>query len=291
MRSPIFELQNAIAGAPFRIAPERENELGDWCENEGVALELIDKSGFTFHVYTLKKEIQASVATLEFLWANAHTNLVLYDEYSKSQRRGQQKFETGATSRLRNAINLSKWAINNMLGSGVELWPSHFLTPEKDPTHGSDTHTANELFLCSFAWTMHHELAHIRLGHKPMVTMRSIQEEKEADVEATRWILDKCPDDKQAQKRTYGIVAAILALQSVTNPTARGYQCTHPPTFERIDYCLSESGVNVDNEAYAFAACIMQIQLASRGVNISHDGNNFRELFSEYLYEFAKLFR
>jgi hypothetical protein len=291
MRSPILELQAAIAGAPFRITPEREHELGDWVYHEDIALDLIDQKGFTFHVLTQRKKIQTSIATLEYLWATSHTHLVLYDEYVQAQLRGDEQFNTGKNYRLRSALELSRWAMENLASSGVQPWPESLLKPCAEPEYGSDGHKANELFLCSFAWMMHHELAHVRLGHNAVITSRSLEEEKEADVEATKWILTRCPNPAQVQKRVYGMVAAILALKAISNPSDSSVMQTHPHTFERLDYCLRESGVNPDNEAYAFAACVMQIQLASRGVTVAHDGKTFQDIYSEYLYEFAKLFR
>lgn len=291
MRSPILELRAAIARAPFQIAPERMLELWSRVESEGVALELIDRKAWTFHVYIQRKEIQTSIATLEYLWVTSHTHLVLYDEYAKAQQRGDKQFDTGGNHRSRNALELSKWAVDNLFDTGMQPWPESYIRPQSKPEHGSDIHAANELFLCVFAWMMHHELAHVLLGHAAAITPRSMQEEIEADVEATRWILSECSDQMQVQKRTYGMVAAILALNSISIAPSSGILLTHPPTFERLDYCLSESGVAPDNEAYSFAACIMQIQLAARGISIAHDGKNFREIYSEYLYEFAKLFR
>ncbi|MCH8500052.1 MAG: hypothetical protein LAT63_16380 [Marinobacter sp.] len=291
MRSPILELESAIAAAPYRIAPEREQELGDWCDVEGVFLDIVDQPGFTFHVYPLEKKIQTSIASLEFLWSTTYVHLVLYDEYAQAQERGEDAFDTGGTQRSAAAIDLAKWAVGNIFGSGKQPWPDNFVRPIAEPVHHSDVHVANELFLSAFAWIMHHELAHIRLGHGVAITSRSQEEEKEADVAATRWILEKCHDSKQLQKRTYGVVAAILSLKAIASPGTRDVLQTHPPTFERIDYCLSEAGIDDDNEAYAFAACIMQIQLASRGVSVAHDGSSFKEIFSEYLIEFSKLFR
>ncbi|WP_166267123.1 phage exclusion protein Lit family protein [Marinobacter caseinilyticus] len=289
MRSPILELETAIAAAPFSIVPERKHELGDWVDSEGVTLDFIDRPSFTFHVYTQKKTVQTSIATLEYLWATSHVHLVLYDEYGQAQRRGDTQFNTGGNHRSRSALEIAKWAVENLLSTGVQPWPESFIRPHSHPENCSDVHTANELFLCAFAWMMHHELAHVRLGHNEAITSRSLEEEKEADVEATKWILSQCSDSAQAQKRIYGVVAAILALQAISSPSGNSIMQTHPPTFERLDYCLFESGVDPDNEAYAFAACIMQIQLAARGVSIAHDGKSFRDIYSEYLCEFAKL--
>lgn len=291
MCSPILQLESAIADAPFRIAPERGKELGDWCEEEGVHLDIVGRPGFTFHVYPSEKKVQTSIASLEFLWSTAYVHLVLYDEYAQAQQRGDQTFDTGGTQRSAEALDLAKWAVGNLFDSGKQRWPDSFVKPVSDPVHHSDVHVANELFLSAFAWIMHHELAHIRLGHGAAITSRSQEEEKEADVAATRWILEKCHDSKQLQKRTYGVVAAILSLKAIANPGTRDVLQTHPPTFERIDYCLSEADIDDENEAYAFSACIMQIQLASRGVSVAHDGSSFKEIFSEYLIEFSRLFR
>lgn len=287
-RSPILTLENAIAGSAFRIAPERESELAEWRDLNGLAIVLADSPNLNISVCLSKREITINIASLEFLWASAHAHLMLYDEYCKAQRQGNQQFDTGGNPRTRNALNLLTWATNNLLTQGAEPWPSTLPYPVQFPTQRSDVHVTNELFLCETAWIIHHEIAHIRLDHQPVITIRSIDEEKEADISATKWILDKSLAPQESRKRTFGIAAAILALQGINNPTQFNVLQTHPNTFERIDYCLTEADVPEDDEVYAFSSVIMQIQLAYKGVDAKFESGSFKDMFSEYLIEFAR---
>lgn len=287
-RSPVLELEAAIAACPFRIAPERERELATLCDLNDLTICLSDESAFNVRIRLDTREIVIGVAALEFLWASAYAHLILYNEYCRAQLTGADAFDTGGTERSRKALELLAWAGRNISSSGDAEWPTEFPRPERFPAERSDGHVANELFLCALAWIIHHEIAHARLNHQPLITTCSIAEEKEADVAATRWILDMCRVPQEARKRTFGIAAAILALQGFLNPDQFVSLKTHPSTFERIDYCLNAAGVPEDDEVFAFAAVIMQIQLAFRGIDKKFDGNNFRELCSEYLLEFAR---
>ncbi len=287
-RSPVLTLENAIAGAAFRIAPEKERELAVFRDLERVSLALKDGPGFMFNVNLKSHEIATNIATLEFLWSSAHAHLVLYDEYSKAQKNGHTQFDTGATPRSRAALELLNWSVGNLTGSGASPWPSHLPSPVRFPTPETDIHVANELFLCGVAWIIHHEIAHVRLRHPPIRSNRSLMEEREADIEATKWILSESKVSQESKKRTVGIAAAILAMQGIQQPSPFSVHDTHPTTFERIDYCLTEAGISDDDEVFAFAACVMQIQLAARGVNLAPDAGSFKELFSEYLVALAR---
>lgn len=287
-RSPVLNLQNAIAGAAFRIAPEREGELANFRDSRGVSLALTDGPGFFFNTIPGSPDISTNIASLEFLWCSAHAHLILYDEYSKAQRRGQTQFDTGGNNRSRSALELLNWSVHNLFAKGTEQWPSQFSRPETFPQGRTDVHVANELFLCGVAWIVHHEIAHLRLQHV-IRTSRAHVEEKEADIAATRWILDRSMAQKESQKRALGIAAAILAIQGIQRQSSFNILDTHPRTFQRIDYCLAAAEVPDDDEVYAFAACIMQIQLESRGISIVPDAKSYKELFSEYLVAFARV--
>lgn len=287
-RSPVLELENAIAGCAFRIAPERASELAELLDLNKLTLALVDEPGFNIRVRLLEREVMINVAALEFLWASAHAHLILYNEYCLAQRSGSNTFDTGGTDRSRKGIELLAWAGRNILADGTDLWPATLPRPERCPAEKSDGHATNELFLCALSWIIHHEIAHIRLNHQALVTTCSTAEEKGADIAATKWILDKSTVLQESRKRTFGIAAAILALQGVHSPDQFVALKTHPATFERIDYCLTAAGVLEDDEVFAFAAVTMQIQLACRGIDRKFDGNTFRELYSEYLIEFAR---
>lgn len=287
-RSPVLELENAIAGCAFRIAPERENELAELRDVNNLTIALVDEPGFNIRVRLPEREVVMNIAALEFLWASAHAHMILYNEYCRAQRSGSTTFDTGGTDRSRKAMKLLAWAGQNILSNGTDLWPKALPRPTRFPTEKSDGHVTNELFLCALAWIIHHEIAHIRLNHQALVTACSIAEEKDADVAATKWILDKSMVVQESRKRTFGIAAAILALQGFRSSDQFISLKTHPSTFERIDYCLTAAGVPEDDEVFAFAAVTMQIQLACRGIDRRFDGSTFRELYSEYLVEFAR---
>ena len=71
-RSPVLELENAVAGCAFRIAPERESELAELRDVNNLTLTLVDELGFNIRVRLAEREIMINVAALEFLWASAH---------------------------------------------------------------------------------------------------------------------------------------------------------------------------------------------------------------------------
>lgn len=287
-RSPILELRNAIAGCAFRIAPERDSELAELRDLCNLTVTLVDEPGFNIRVSLLERKIMINIAALEFLWASVHAHLILYNEYCLADRSGSSTFDTGGTERSRKAMELLAWAVQNILADGTELWPAALPRPERFPIEKSDGYVTNELFLCALAWIIHHEIAHIRLNHQTPITTCSIAEEKEADVAATKWILEKSTVLQESRKRTFGIAAAILALQGFRSPSQFITPKTHPSTSERIDYCLTAAGVTENDEVFAFAAVTMQIQLACLGIDRKFDGNTFRELYSEYLMEFSR---
>lgn len=291
VRSPILSLENAIASSAFRIAPELENELAEVRDQNNLSFSLVDEPGFSLRVLLMEGEVIINIAALEYLWASVHAHFVLFDEYRKAQEQGIHKFDTGGCDRRKNAVALLDWAVQNISTKGTAKWPQGLPCPEKHPEHESDVHVTNELFLCAIAWILHHEIAHVRLAHPPLSTCRSMSEEKEADIAATRWILSMSKVVSESTKRTFGIALAILAMLGLDEPVNKGPLPTHPDAFERIDYCLSEAGISEVDQVYAFASVIMQIQLAFRGIDKAYDGSSFKVIFSEYLIEFSRVYR
>lgn len=286
-RSPILTLRDQIAASAFKIAPEREGELDQVRIDENLGLLLVNQPGFTFSVNTISHEMKTSIATLEYLWCSIHAHLVLYRVYCEAQKSGAKHLDTGANPECVAALELLSWAENNLEGSGKKQWPADLPQPSYDANE-TGISVSDELFLCAVAWIIHHEIAHVRMGHTHIHTNRLIQDEKQADIEATKWILDQSSVDGETRKRTIGIAAAILAMQGISVKQHYSPLSTHPETFERIDYCMSEAGIDDDDEIFAFASVIMQIQLWYRGICVAHDGVTFRDTFSSYLVEFAR---
>lgn len=288
LRSPILSLRNAIASSAFRIAPERNSELAQWNDSNNLKLVLVDSPHFNISVCLSKLEVTINIASLEYLWASIHAHLMLYDEYGNAQRCGSEQFDSGNNLRTKNAIDLLSWSVKNLHGSGTDSWPIGLPFPVQFPLPGCDIHVTNELFLCAVAWIIHHEICHVRLEHQAFLTTSSISEEKDADICATKWILDNCHVPQEFKKRIFGIATAILALQGLDSAPNFNTLQTHPKTFERIDYCLTAAALSEEDEIFLFASVIMQIQLAFLGVDRKLDAETAKGLFSEYLIEFAR---
>lgn len=287
-RSPIIALQNSIAASAFRIAPEREAELDNIRDDFGLSFTLLDGPKFQFWVGTSSKEITTTIASLEFLWASTHAHIVLFDEYGKVQRAGEKQFNTGGNERRKHALDLLAWSVSNLSSSGTDEWPKDLPKPVQFPEYGSDIHVTNELFLCAVAWIVHHEIAHIRLGHTPVQTSRSQAEEFEADLEATKWILEHSSVDAESQKRTLGIATAILSLMGIETDCKFSVISSHPAAFERLYRCLDSASANENDKVFAFASVIMQIQLWYSGKSSALDGESLKDMFCLYLVECAR---
>lgn len=156
------------------------------------------------------------------------------------------------------------------------------------PEHGSDIHVTNELFLCGVAWIVHHEIAHVRLGHTPVHTTRSQAEELEADLEATKWILERSSVEAESQKRTLGIATAILALMGIEKGREFNVNHSHPAAFERLYRCLDSVSIDENDKVFAFASVIMQIQLWYSGKTAALNGVSLKDIFHMYLVEYAR---
>lgn len=288
LRSPIVRLQNQIAASPYRIAPEREAELGRIVEDLGLTISIGEGKSFDFWVGTESKEITTNIATLEFFWASAHAHVVLFDEYGKAQKDGDEQFDTGRNQRCKNALELLGWAVTNLNSNGDAIWPSHLPMPEDESEFGSDSHATTEIFLCGVAWIIHHEIAHIRRGHTHLHTSRSQDEEIEADRDATEWVLGQSSIAAESQKRTLGIATAILSMMGIENGREFRVEDSHPESFKRIFDCLDSASLEENDVVYAFCTVIMQIQLWYAGEQTAHEGTSHYDAFCSYLVDYAR---
>jgi hypothetical protein len=289
MNSPILSQLNHIASSPYRIAPERQIELREIDFKEDLSIDFNEDCGFHFSVNPQTKVITTSIPTLEYFWACSYFHLVITYDYQQCKAEGNDFFDTSKYQNTVVAIDLLKWARNNLSSSTRNEWPTNYPHPSENLQIKTLEHSANELFLCGVAWIIHHEIAHITQKHPSILTTSSKREEKEADIQATKWILEKCNDSQEMYKRTIGIISIILALQLLEEPLNNIFE-THPKAFERIDYCISNSHLDEDHELFFFASIILQIQLAFKGVNVHHEGEKFKERFSSYLIEYNKYF-
>ena len=122
----------------------------------------------------------------------------------------------------------------------LSIWPAGLPCPQKTPQRFSDENVADELCLVTCAFLLHHELAHIRLGHSADVTDEvSMAQEKEADNEAADWLLRGIEVDSPVfVKRMLGIVQANLLLTTLGLYDGNFGGKTHPYSFDRLTSLL-----------------------------------------------------
>ncbi|MDA3821683.1 MAG: phage exclusion protein Lit family protein [Bacteroidales bacterium] len=289
MRSPICNLEESIAGVASKIAPEKENECAKYRDRYGISIDLIDDNEFSIRVNLSSKTIILPFASLEYLWVFANYCWILTQEYAAAQRNGAKEFDCVGNARLRNSHELLGWSKNNLSTTGLKKWPSGFPAPVRNPEYCSDTHVANELFLCSLGWMVHHEMGHIILQHAPLATALSEQEEKDADRHATDWLLSGLEENvPMMKKRAVGIAVGVLCLQSLEVNTNSCLRNTHPNAHDRIFDCLSEYKVGNEEVVEAFAIVVMQYLFHEKGIMANIDVDSFESILGELLFDVSR---
>lgn len=293
MHSPIINLQNQILDTPFAVAPEKACLCKKYRDENKIVITLVDEIGFRIRVKPSADndtiEIILPIAALEYLWAFSHYCWVLTQEYASAQRNDTTVFDCRGNNRLRGSHNILHWARNNLVGTGVERWPTEGPRPTQIPDCGDDEHVARELFLCSIGWILHHEIAHVVLKHPLIGTSFAQQEERAADHHATNWLLEGLqPDAPELKKRVLGITVALLSLQSLEVNTGLCLRNTHPAAHERIfsnlDHCQGDNHEMVT----AFSSVVLQYLFHDTGITANLNGNSFGEIFGDLLCDIKR---
>lgn len=288
MNSPIKHLKEAIAGSPFNIAPEHTDYLLNLRDSRNIEVQLIvDKPGFSIEVVLAQSLVRLPVPALEYLWACGHFLWVTTQEYSAAQIRGEAKLDFERNARLRAAATLFEWAKQNLKTPNRSPWPNELPSPQRFPEKHSDIHVANELFLAAVAWIIHHELAHVAFQHSGV---GSVNQEKEADVEATSRVLCHLDvSDPRSTKRAFGIAVALLCIQSLEVGIPRPTVQTHPRAYQRI-WDTFEKYVTGDGEGIkAFLVVGLSALFHNHGISPNVDGESFSEILSDMLLEISRL--
>jgi hypothetical protein len=285
--SPIVLLSDAIAASPFNMAPEKAAALKADLRLEKFELLLSDDPKYSIRVDINTTAATLPIFALEYLWCFSLMFLALSEEYAAAQQRGDSTFDWRESPRVSEAIELLNWAYARMNKGDRTPWPQGTLQPVKTPTHGSAEHAVNEVFLCALAWSIHHEIAHVRLGHG-IETTYSTREENQADAEATDWCFPAGLSDAILTKRQLGMAVALLAVQFLETPQGNHSKVgSHPPAVERIHRCFDQAGVPMDGIVRAATAVAVQLQLANLGIDAVLDGDSWDDIMIGNLMAFA----
>jgi Peptidase U49 len=224
----------AVSASVFAIAPERARELNDVIFKRApwILDFTVGSDRRTFIAYPRKQILEARFFALLSLWASANAALLFAREMMEAARAGRGAVSTAPGSAAANAINFVA-AAKELLRDPSANWPAELPLPDPHPQLETHQWYVNQLFLASTAWVLLHEVAHVHLGHEETTIAEIlIQQEREADDWATRWILEHAPEDLRREFRSVAC-ATGLAWVGLGDEIQRGLT-THPHASQRL---------------------------------------------------------
>jgi hypothetical protein len=298
--SPVKGLLNDLHLAIINIAPERSSEFDD--KFKFFTIEYLDDDGFVADVDSEKNYIRVSTGAVELLWVLAYAHFQYYTQViQKVGCENEIEISSDHLSGMLPAIDLLEWAMNRFLkflewkrNGGIRpdtnRWPTELPSPLSSSDDSSDVGIASELARGSIAVLIHHELAHIALGH---VGASEIESERDADFHAWDWILDsnQTGGDKAEVKRMLILINATLAGVAADIRLKRNTLIGHPRNIDRLSNLLSRFDLDPNDVAYAFAFSILQFHTGFSGNSFATPGvihESFRDAFEEIANHISK---
>lgn len=228
----------AISEAPFRIAPERADELQQTVFG-GQPCDLIFENGpanFMAHVGFLK--VEARFAALLSLWATARASLQLAVAIGTARRAGEVILDVSPGSAAHEAFALVE-AARNLIRNDRASWPPDLPIPDHAAVEKTLPWYFNNVFLGATGWALLHEVAHLTLNHEKNTTVEILRrQEFEADSWATRWVLEKSQDPLESEFRIFCVATGLAWLGLLTSVRRDGP--THPPASQRLLNCAAD---------------------------------------------------
>jgi hypothetical protein len=306
MANPIRVLLDHFIPALERVAPERARELEAAITNPGVtfAIEETDEP-FLFSANPTTKRIRAGVGCLGRLWATAYAYYCFYTGVRdvKLENVSARELDLKQGDRMTMASRLLEWTVaaEQAIADAKKKkqpipaipWPDGLPRPSAHPVPESDEHVADELFLAAGAFILHHELAHLRLGHKLSDDSEEMRRlEYEADMEAARWLLQGLDEaDDRFLKRAIGIALALAWMTSLAVFIPEDSE-SHPPSCDRLYRTLDNFVHDPDHLVWAFADTILRANLEARHADYDEDreATSFKDDV-EYCIEILRKYR
>jgi hypothetical protein len=240
--SPLQSLIKNFQASPFKVAPEREDELRRLYEANPVRI-LVDserKEWIFEHRRILNNSIYVGLPTIERLWAYSYAYAAIVRII---QRFGLHFFQNPtASDQFAQAARILTWARDADLNGRYEVWSEDLPRPIVESSDDLIKH-ANHFFLMSAGRILLHEFAHAHLHNDRDKRGDSKTEEHEADSWADHWMLDKWrsygTNELVFIGRCTGIVishAPALHFDLLREKPSE----THPLTLERIRRFIAE---------------------------------------------------
>jgi hypothetical protein len=225
----------AVSTSPYAIAPERAEDLNDTVFGKVPWTIDFTMGPTNFVAYPDKQLIEARFSALLSLWAAANAALTFADVMTKAVRTGMRDVDTAPGSPGNQALRLVN-ASKELIRDPHYRWPAALPVPDAHPSAGQHLWYVNQLFLAATSWVLLHEVAHVHLSHEQTTTSEiRVRQEFEADDWATRWILEKAPEDLRREFRSLGCATGLAWVGLVDEVRRGGTQ--HPHASQRLTAC------------------------------------------------------
>lgn len=282
MASPIKFIMYHIHEALVNIAPEMKKRFDK--EYSEFILEYIDSPDWIINVNTQKKHIKLSRRVVEIFWAVSYSYVTFYTKVVQGEKVDKKKtVNLIDDNTVRKSMQLLKWIYESWLNKDDGQWPGNLPKPVENPNKGSMENVADELCLCAISVLLHHELAHIRLGHSGNST---IDQEKEADIFAIDWILDHNLEewDYRFVKRAIGIALAFEVMTAYSIYTNNYGGVTHPYSYDRLFHNIDRFIDDPQHIVWAFIVSTLKLHFDNAKISVADVvHNNFRDCAESYI--------
>jgi hypothetical protein len=270
-QSFLYPLKDRIASAYREVAPERQELIGELSK-------LIDEVNIedrldSFAAVPAWQIVTGSWWALEALWCCAYAIAVYGPLVEQAVQDKQRVLDLKGTSDALVATGVLNWALE-VLQAGNRCawlhanvsWPyTHEGLP---PFEDGALAAAEKIFFGATGWILLHELAHIDRGHQNAID--PIQAEREADSDATAWLLEKAPFG-EPHDRASGLICALLYMW-MREFLSGNSDSDHPPVKERIASCLSEE--IIQRNAWVLCTLAAMGEIFYQGMGVDTPGLN-----------------
>lgn len=281
----------------LRCAIEREEDFKR--EISSFTLQYLESRDFICDRDVSAKRIRISTFAAEAIWASTHSTFTLYiEKYQNYDGNQAREINLICDPVLGPAIEPISWALDNLVHGKKTPYPDGIPAPlaECEIQGNSNEHVSHQISRRTLAALMHHEFAHIRLGHEGCV---DIQAEKDADHESWEWIISVNDADinstgnpGEKMLRLLSIANSLVFLLARDIHLNRLPACTHPRSIDRLCDFLSRYNLDENHLVYAYLCAAIPLHAQNASVVIEKQVKPFdtlKECCEHYLEQISRL--
>ena len=272
-------LHQAILECLHSVSPTRREELNELIRKLSVTFQL-DVKGYRVNDFWAafpSHTVNIPRLCLFRLKAHAYSYIVVLNDILAAR---EQRGVDNAEKRKQLVNEVLMWATKTDIATSDQDGSEHSLgcVPEaldrmlNDPAIENDAIAAEEGFRRAVAWMIHHELAHIRLGHSDAVDADIIAQEREADCLAIDWLLSGQTEEAELIASIYGITVglgwlACLRVYLDEEDDQHGSACVR--FIDRLEYLSKQLNSEMAEFAWGVAHVILYLHGRNQKLTIS----------------------